>query len=111
MLNIFARLTNIFVYFSTAHVCGATCPPLGCDTGLPTVNLDSTSVSTILQYVFGIIGAVSIIIIIIAALKFIFSQGDSQGVSRARQTIIYAVIGLVISISAEVIVSYVLTNI
>ncbi len=79
-----------------------------CDTGLPTVNADQGALTTIMQIVFGIIGAVAVIIIIIAALNFATAQGDPQKVSKARQTIIYAAIGLGVALSAEAIVTLVI---
>ena len=79
-----------------------------CDTGLPKVN--GGQITNILQIVFGVAGALALLIIIIAALRFITSNGDPQGVAQARNAIIYAAIGLVVCIFAEVIVSFVLTN-
>jgi hypothetical protein len=41
-------------------------------------------------------------------LQLVLSQGDPKSAAQARQTIIYAVIGLVVAISAEVIVTFVI---
>ncbi len=79
-----------------------------CDTGLPQVALTAGSIQSVLQIVFGVLGAVAVIIIVIAGLQFIASQGDPQGVAKARMTIIYAAIGLGISLMAEAIVTFVL---
>ncbi len=86
-------------------------PSNRCDTTLPQVRADPASVHSILQIVFGVIGAASVIIIIIASLQLVTSQGDPQSASRARQSIIYAVIGLVVALSAEVLVTFVLGSI
>ncbi len=50
----------------------------------------------------------AVILIIIAGLMFIFSQGNSESVGRARSTVLYAVIGLVVAISGQAVVSFVL---
>lgn len=68
-------------------------------------------VTGILELVFGIFASVSILIISIGALKMILSRGNPQEVSKARDTIIYASIGLVISLSAFVIVRFVLGSV
>lgn len=82
----------------------------GCDTGLPTVSADS-SLQIILQLVFGVLASVAVLVIIISAIRFNLSQGDPQKVSKARSTIIFALVGLVIALSAEAIVTFVLGNI
>lgn len=58
-----------------------------------------------------VVGAVSVIMIIIGGFRYIVSAGDSNGVSGAKNTILYAVIGLVIVLFAQVIVRFVLTNV
>ncbi|MBA3758548.1 hypothetical protein H0X10_02860 [Candidatus Saccharibacteria bacterium] len=55
-----------------------------------------------------IVGVVAVIMIIIGGLKYITSSGDSNNVSSAKNTILYAVIGLVIVALAQVIVRFVL---
>jgi hypothetical protein len=55
-----------------------------------------------------IVGIIAVIMIIVAGLKFITSGGDSGKISSARQTIIYALIGLIIVALAQVIVRFVL---
>ncbi|HUD10651.1 MAG TPA: pilin [Candidatus Saccharimonadales bacterium] len=95
---------------STAQInCGAVDPGSTCDTQLPAVQ--ASDIMTILQYVFGVVGALALVIIVIAGLQFITSNGDPQGVARARSAIIYAAIGLVLCISAEVIVTFVVNNV
>ena len=58
-----------------------------------------------------IIGVISVIMIIIGGLKYITSTGDSSKVESAKNTIIYAVVGLVIVALAQVIVFYVLDRV
>ncbi len=78
------------------------------DTCLPEVIADQDTVSNVLAVVFAVLGGIAVIMIIIGAIQFVTSQGDSQSVAKARQTIIYAFVGLVVAISAEVIVYFLL---
>ena len=55
-----------------------------------------------------IVGVISVIMIIIGGLKYITSGGDSANVSGAKNTILYAIIGLVVVALAQVIVRFVL---
>jgi Type IV secretion system pilin len=79
-----------------------------CDTGLPTTPATSANLQHGLEAVFGIVAVVAVVVVVIGGLQFILAQGDPQGVARARMTIIYAVVGLAVAISAEAIVAFVL---
>lgn len=57
-----------------------------------------------------IVGIVSVIMIIIGGLKYITSGGDSGNISGAKNTILYAIIGLVVVALAQVIVRFVLAK-
>lgn len=57
-----------------------------------------------------VVGAVSVIMIIIGGFRYIISGGDSAGVSSAKNTILYAIVGLVIVLFAQVIIRFILTN-
>jgi hypothetical protein len=58
-----------------------------------------------------IVGVAAVIMIIIGGFKYIISGGDSNNVSGAKNTILYAIIGLVIVALAQIIVRFVLTNV
>jgi hypothetical protein len=97
-----------------SHVAAATanCGTGGtCDTGLPGTQASAANLHAALQVVFGIISVVAVIIVIIGGLQFVIALGDSQAIAKARKTIIYALVGLGISVSAEVIVTFVLNKI
>lgn len=57
-----------------------------------------------------IVGVISIIFIIYGGFRYITSGGDSGKVGNAKNTLIYAVIGLVVVALAQVIVNVVLTT-
>ncbi len=57
-----------------------------------------------------VVGVVSVIMIIIGGLKYITSGGDSGNVTSAKNTILYAIIGLVIVALAQFIVRFVLSK-
>lgn len=69
-------------------------------------------VNDIIQLVINIfsliVGVISVIMIIIGGLKYITSGGDSGNVQGAKNTILYAIIGLVIVALAQFVVRFVL---
>src|SRR5690554_1131160 len=50
---------------------------------------------TIVNTLLYIIGAVSVVMIIYGGFRYVTSAGDSSGVTAAKNTILYAVIGLI----------------
>lgn len=83
----------------------------GSDINLPQVGATTDTLKNLMVFVFGIIIVVSIIYIIIGGIQLIISTGDPQKIAKARMTILYSVVGLVIAVSAEVIVMFVLGRI
>ncbi len=79
---------------------GGSCDDSG-ETGIRNV------ITTIIDVLSIIVGAISVIMIIIGGLRYVISSGDSSGTAAARNTIIYAIVGLVIVIFAQAIIAFV----
>jgi len=82
--------------------------PSGLPTNTPT---NGAEIQTILQIVFGIVGALAFLMIVISGLRYVLSAGNPDRTSRAKDGIIYALIGMLIAITAEALVSFVLNRI
>ena len=67
-------------------------------------------IQDIINIILFILGAVAVIMIIIGGFRYVTSGGDSGAVSSAKNTILYAVIGLVVAILAYAIVNFVITS-
>jgi hypothetical protein len=57
-----------------------------------------------------IVGVIAVIMIIIGGLKYVTSGGESSNVSGAKNTILYAIVGLIIVALAQFIVRFVLDS-
>lgn len=55
-----------------------------------------------------VVGIIAVVMLIVGGLKYITSGGDSGNVTGAKNTILYAIIGLVIVALAQVIVQFVI---
>lgn len=64
-----------------------------------------------LEITFGALGAIAVLIITIAALQYVLSGGDSAKIAKAKDTIIYALVGLVVAVAAYAIVRFVLKGV
>ena len=58
-----------------------------------------------------IVGLVSVVMLIFGGLRYVVSGGDSKKVTDAKNTVLYAIIGLVIAILSYAIVNFVLNAI
>jgi hypothetical protein len=87
---------------STAVTCGGS------------AGVSNSAISTDARKLVGlfsiIVGAVSVIMIIYGGFRYITSGGDSGRVGNAKNTLIYAIVGLVIVALAQVIVHFVLNQ-
>ena len=78
-----------------------------CSTTDGTTNINNL-IRDVINFFSAIVDIVSVIMIIWGGFKYITSGGDSSNVSGAKNTIIYAVIGLIIVAMAQFIVQFVL---
>jgi hypothetical protein len=67
--------------------------------------------STVINIFSLIVGVIAVIMIIIGGLRYITSGGDSGNVTAAKNTILYAIIGLVVVALAQFIVRFVLAKV
>lgn len=65
---------------------------------------------TITNVLLFIIGAISVIMLIIGGIRYVVSGGDSGAVTSAKNTILYAVVGIVVAILAYALVNFVITS-
>lgn len=71
----------------------------------------SKTIDALIDLISVIVGIISVIVLIIGGIRYITSGGDSNNITSARNTIIYALVGLVIVAFAQLIVKLVLTKI
>src|SRR6266536_2075038 len=55
-----------------------------------------------------LVGAVAVIFLIIGGLRYVISNGDSKAVEAAKNTILYAIIGIVVAVISFALVSFVI---
>lgn len=70
-----------------------------------------TFITNIINILLFVIGAIAVIMIIIGGIRYITSNGDSAQTTGAKNTILYAVVGVVVALMAFAIVNFVVKNI
>lgn len=63
-------------------------------------------VATVINIILFIVGIIAVIMIIVGGIRYVLSGGDASGVQGAKNTILYAVIGLVVALLAFAIVNF-----
>ena len=77
---------------------------------LPQPNTSNT-LSTVMNIIFALTASIAVLMIVIAGFRYIVANGDPGQTTQARNTILYAVIGLVITMTAYSIVTFVIKGI
>ncbi len=62
---------------------------------------------TITNVLLFIIGAIAVIMLIIGGIRYTISGGDSSQVTSAKNTILYAIVGIIVAILAYAVVNFV----
>ena len=61
-----------------------------------------------INMIIGLVGFIAVVVMVIGGIYFVLSQGDTAKVTRAKNTILYGLIGLVVSLLSYAIVNFVL---
>lgn len=70
-----------------------------------------TVLQVIINVVLGVIAFIAVVMIIMGGIQYTTSSGDTAKVTKAKNTILYGVIGLVIALLAFAIVNFVISNV
>lgn len=81
----------------------------GCETPTGSPNVD-TAVQTGLKFFAAVVGIIAVIMIMVGGLRYMMSGGDAGKAASAQNTVIYAAVGLVIALLAQVIAQFVLVK-
>ena len=103
-----AEVSNPGTVDNPAQAGAETARGSGMPSELVGVNGVFTKITNTILYAVGII---SVIMLIYGGLRYVLSGGDSKKVTDAKNTIMYAIIGLIISILSYAIVNFVLTSV
>lgn len=68
-------------------------------------------VEAILMTVYMIAGIVAVIIIVLGGIRYVSSNGDPSSIKAAKDTVLYAVVGLVAVLMASAITDFVIKNV
>jgi cytochrome bd-type quinol oxidase subunit 2 len=67
-------------------------------------------VQTVINVLLFVVGVLSVIMIIVGGIRYVISNGDSSRITSAKNTVQYAVVGLVVALLAYSIVNFVVAR-
>ena len=68
------------------------------------------TVVAIINGIIGVLGLVAVGVVIIGGIQYMTSSGDAGKVKKAKDTILYGLIGLAVCVLAFAIVNFVISN-
>ena len=78
--------------------------------GGSTTDTSGTLITNVVNTMLFIIGVLSVIMIVYGGIMYVISAGDSTRVGKAKNTVMYAVVGLVVALMAYAIVNFVIAR-
>ena len=124
ILPVTVLLSGLFPVFTTlpsyadeptTNVCSLNVPQSvkdanGCNNKTDSDTLPSVVIA-IINAVIGMLGLVAVVFIIIGGISYMTSSGETAKVEKAKKTILYAVIGLIVCALAFIIVNFVINTV
>lgn len=122
IMGAFMGVMALTALFGGKAVTAANCPPGSANPGASTLagcsipaeesNTDLMgTLQVVVNVILSVLGIVAVIVIIIGGFTYMTSAGDASKAAKARNTILYGVIGLIIALLAFAIVNFVLNGV
>lgn len=105
-------MINILHFFaSTSCGGGATSTGLVSSSSLPTACANSGTVSNVLTILFVVLGALALLMMVVAGFRLVVSAGKPDETAAAKRQIAYSLAGLIVAALAAVIVQFVVNRV
>lgn len=75
---------------------------------LPDTRLGESQLDAVFNIVFTLAGSIATIFIIVGALRYALAAGDPQKLEQAKKTVLYAIVGLVVTVLAFALVNFII---
>ena len=104
-------MQELFKQFAEEVPVGKNEKPGGINTVAGGEDTLEANVINIINGVIAVLGLICVVVIILGGVQYMTSSGDSGKVKKAKDTILYGIIGLVICVLAFAIVNFIIANI
>jgi hypothetical protein len=109
----FAGQNHASALFSnaSAQACAGVNAPSSSTTCADETTSIGSLVNTVINIISWIVGIAAILMVIVGGFRYVVSGGDSTATSSARNTILYALVGLAIAVIAQVLIHFVFKHV
>lgn len=111
MINMTIKNLLVVTIFALSQISTSELPGGSGGSGGSSSLASGSEIQTILSIIFTVIGSLAVLVLIISGISYMTSGGDAQKVTRAKDGILYALVGIVVAASAEAIVAFVLARV
>lgn len=80
------------------------------DLGIPDQNAGDAELMAFINVIYLIAGGIAVIVLIIAGINYITSAGSAEKITKAKNTIVYTVVGIILITGAFVITNFVMSR-
>lgn len=77
------------------------------DLGIPNTKANSGVLNSVIDSVFIAVGAIALLFLLFGAGRYIISRGEDGEIQKAKDTMVYSLLGLVLAVSAFLIVEFI----
>jgi len=99
------------VYAAATQKCGATGTGIINANNLPQPCADQNTLNNLMNIVFVIVGAVAVLMVVIAGFRYIRAGSNETVAAESRRQLVHAIVGVIVVASAAVIVNFVLDRV
>lgn len=78
--------------------------------GIIKQDLDDATLKNVFNVVLALAGAIGVAFVVFGGIKYMLSQGDANDIKQAKDTILYALVGIVVVVISFMLVNYVIGN-
>ena len=101
--------------YAANDVCGTNAPikvrqAAGCPETGGNTDAVKTVITSILNGIIAVSGLIAVIFVVVGGINYITSSGDAAKVEKAKKTILYACIGIIITVLSFALVNFVIIN-
>ncbi len=105
-------LFSLAVDVQAQDIKGNICVGAGCDRNPgPGLFEEGGIVRNVINVLLFVVGIIAVIMLIVGAIRYVTSGGDPNSTKGAKDTILYAIIGLIVAFTAFAIINFVVSNV
>jgi len=103
----FTTLASLILFFNAVNVVFAACSPEPClDNPIPDINDPRIFIGRLIKGILGLSGSIALLMFVYGGMVYLTAQGESERIQRAKNTLIWATMGLAVIFGSYAFLNY-----